>query len=118
MFHCNITNLDEISSMRKRGFLIDFENECYIREGFGAYIRDLDNNDLLDGEIGNIVGMLVNSAAQYSLMTAEFERQQGYILEETKKELTIIRNIDDESILFAIHLIISLTAFSKIKRRS
>ena len=71
---------------------------------YSAYFEqqnvDLDNNDLLDGEIGNIVGMLVNSAAQYSLMTAEFERQQGYILEETKKELTIIRNIDDESILY------------------
>ena len=55
LFHCNITNLDEISSMRKRGFLIDFDNECYIRKDFGAYIRDL-NKSNFELEIQNYYG--------------------------------------------------------------
>lgn len=90
-----------------------FEEYCQSLEidKVGAFIKkysayfeqqneDLDNNVLSDDEIGNIVGMLVNSATQFSLMNTEFERQQGYILEDTKKKLTIVRNIDNESILY------------------
>jgi len=46
------------------------------------------------------IGLMIASSLKYPIMTADMEKEQGYILEEAEKKLVIAKNINEDFILY------------------
>lgn len=73
-------------------------------EKYSVYFEKiLSNNiekDYSNYDSVSTIGLMIASSLKYPIMTAEMEKEQGYVLEEATEKLIIAKNINDGFILY------------------
>lgn len=67
---------------------------------FEKIFSDKTEYEKVDSDSVNTLTLMINSSFKYPIMSAEMEKEQGYVLEEAAENLVIAKNINEKFILY------------------